>query len=394
MAIFKDEIIDLAIMKDDLYRLSGYHNTSCISIYLPTHRGGVETLNGQDAINLKNQAKDVRNKLIANGLISRDIEGLMNPLTSLVEDPDFWRHQSDGLAIFISEDIFEKFTVPVKFEEQNYVSSEFYVKPLIPLYNNTGTYFLLTLKKEGPKFYEGNRYGIIPVDVEGIIPSRLEDSVGYDFKQKQLQFRTQIGGNKPGSFHGHGESEVKNKNELQTYFRDIDRGIMNLLNKKQDIPLVLCCLDYYYPVYREVCTHKNLYPGFISSNPADLDNLQLHEKACMLLEQYFNSDLSTSRERFLIGLDKGKSSTELKEIVMSAVHGKIDTLFIEKNSDAYGIYDPANGNVYIQEEHTLSNVSLMNLTAKKVFEQGGIVYLLERNEMPDGSSDMNALYRY
>jgi hypothetical protein len=36
----------------------------------------------------------------------------------------------------------------------------------------------------------------------------------------------------------------------------------------------------------------------------------------------------------------------------------------------------------------------MNLAAKKVFVQGGKVYILGKHEMPDGSSEMNALLRY
>ncbi len=279
MITVKEETTDLALRKDDLLRLSGYHNKSCISIYIPTHRIGVETLNGQDSLNLKNQLKQIRNKLSLHGMNSREIEKLLNPVMGLVNDADFWRHQSDGLAVFVSENIFEKYTVPVKFEEFYYLSSEFYLKQLFPLFNNNGHFFLLTLKKDGVRLYEGNKYGLVEADIEGLVPSRLEDSVGYDYEQKQLQFRTQLGGNKPGSFHGHGESESRDKNELLVFFREVDKGIMSKLHDKQDSPLVLCCLDYMFPVYKEACTHKNLFPQFISNNPADLDNRSLHERA-------------------------------------------------------------------------------------------------------------------
>src|SRR5574340_365667 len=187
MIIANNETISLKVTKDDLLRLSGYHNKSCISIYIPTHRLGVETLMGQDALNLKNQLKQVRNKLSERGLSSRETEKFLNPVRSLIEDTDFWRHQSEGLAVFVSEDIFEKFKVPIKFGEFNYVSSEFYLKNLFTLFNEYSHFFLLTLKKDEVKLYDGNKYGLTGVDIEGLIPSRLEDSVGYDYEQKQMQ---------------------------------------------------------------------------------------------------------------------------------------------------------------------------------------------------------------
>ncbi|MGE5419702.1 MAG: hypothetical protein ACM3UT_05920 [Chloroflexota bacterium] len=392
--VVKEETLDLAVRSDDLSRLSQYHNKSCISIYIPTHRLGVETLNGQDSLNLKNQVKQVRNKLQSQGMTSREIEKLVDPLVGLIDDSDFWRHQSEGLAIFVSEDIFEKFSVPVKFDEFHYLSSGFYLKQLFPMFNEYGHFFLLTVKKDDVRFYEGNKFGLTGVDVQGIVPARLEDSVGYDHEQKQLQFRTQWGGNKPGSFHGHGESESRDRNELLVYLRDIDKGIMSKLHDKQDIPLLLCCLDYIYPLYKEANTHRNLFPRFISVNPADLDSRDLHLRAWDLLEPYFSQEFTKRKEKYLIGIDKGKASSNIREIIPAAVAGKIDTLFIEKNADIFGIYDPSTGGISIQEEQNMSNVSLMNLAAKKVFEQGGMIYIPEKHEMPDGSSEINALFRY
>lgn len=354
----------------------------------------MEALSGQDSRNLKNQLKQVRSKLAGNGMTSREIENMVKPVLDLIDDSDFWRHQSESLAIFLSEDIFEKYTLPLRISEFNYLSSEFYLKHLYPLFNEYEQYFLLTLRKDGVKFFKGNKYGLTELDVNGLVPARLEDSVGYDYEQKQLQFRTQIGGNKTGLFHGHGEGESRDKNELLVYFRDIDKGIMSVLHDYQEPPLVLCCLDYMYPIFREACTHKNLINSYISSNPSDLDTRSLQERAWELLDPFFEQEFHNRKERYLMGIGKGKASSNIREIIPAAVSGRVDTLFLERNTDIFGIYDISNGGIGIQEEQTLSNVSLVNLAAKKVFEQGGKVYLLEKHEMPDGTSDINALFRY
>lgn len=394
MTVVKEEIIDLALTKDDVLRLSQYHHTACITIYIPTHRSGAATLNGEDSLSLKNQLKELRNKLSDNGMSSKQIEKLATPVLNLIDDADFWRHQSEGLAIFVSEEVFEKYTVPVSFEPFNYLSSAFYMLPLLPLFNDYGLFFLLTLKKDEVKFYEGNKYGLTEIDMTDAIPSRIEDAVGYDYEQKHLQYRTHRGNNRPGSFHGHGENETKERNELLIFFREIDRGIMSMLHEFQEPPLLVCCLDYNFHIYKEANTHKNLYPQHISLNPAGLDLKTLHEKAWEIIEPHFGQELDERREKYLIAVERGKSSSNIREIIPAAIQSKIDTLFIEKNTDIFGIYDPSTGGVTIQEGHNMANVSLMNLAGKKVFEKGGKVYILEKHEMPDGSSEMNALFRY
>lgn len=389
----KEEVKAFPITKDDLLRLSQYHNSFCVSIYIPTHRAGFETLKGQDSLNLKNQLKEIKLKLIQLGMNSKEIENFTAPVLDLVEDADFWRHQSEGLAVFLSHDIFENYTVPVRFEEFNYISSEFYLKQVLPVYNDNGIFHLLTLKKDEIRLFQCNRFRLNPIKLSDSVPSRLEDTVGYDYEQKQLQFRT-TGGINGGSMHGHGEGEASKKNELILFFRDVDKGIMSKLHDFQDFPLLVCCIEYYFPVYREVCTHRNLYPQFISINPADLDAKSLHQKAWQIIEPYFTRSLHAKKERFLIGIDKGKASSNIREIIPAVIQGKVETLFLIRDAEVFGIYDPTTGGISIQEEQSMANVSLMNMAAKKVFDQGGSVYLLNKEEMPEPSSEINALFRY
>lgn len=382
------------ISKEDLMELARFHNSFCISIYIPTHRAGENTLKGEDHLNLKNQLKIVRHKLEQRGMKGSQPDLFTSPIKNLVNDNTFWRHQSDGLALFLSDDFFRIYNIPVSFGEVNYVSSEFYLKPLLPLFNDDGLFYMLTIKKDEVKFFEGSKYNISEIDIHDIVPSRLEDRVGYDFEQKQLQFRTKTGNNTPGSFHGHGESETREKDEILLYFQSIDKGIMSKIRDSQDIPLVVCCLDYFFPIYKEANTHKNLFPQHVSCNPANMDPSTLHLKARELLQPHLNQHLHKKKNRLLQELPKGKASLDINEILPSAIQGRVDTLFLEKSAELYGVFDQQLRKVKTSDNKELPNVSLMNLAAKKCFEQGGIVYLLDRLEMPDKSSDMNALFRY
>lgn len=384
----------MMITKGEFTELSKVHSAFCISIYIPTHRAGEETLKGKDIIVLKNQLKSVKKDLELQGISETEITEFLKPVEELLEDHEFRKNLSDGLAIFISKDFFRKYTLPLHFEEFSYVSNEFYLKPLMPFFNDDGMFYLLTLKADEVKFYEGARDSITEIRIDDLVPSRIEDRVGYDHEQKNLQFRTQQGGKGEGIFHGQSDNESEYKEELIRYFRSIDKGLMTMLHDSQKPPLVLCCLDYYYPIYKEVNTYQNLFPDHVSGNPSDMDELLLHEKAWELVKPYFSQNRKIKSDLFLQGYNSGKSSSDLKDIIPAALQGRIDTVFLENRSDIFGIYNSSTQELRIDSEHKIPNISLMNLLAIKVFDQGGSVFLMEKENMPDDSSKVNALFRY
>lgn len=382
------------ITKKKVEELSKIHDAFCVSIFIPTHRAGKDVIDGKDAINLKNQVKEIKVKLGEHGMSVPDIETYVKPINDLINDHEFWRHQSDGLAIFLSDNFFEKYTVPVYFEEFNYLSSEFYLKPLMPLFNGDGLFYLLTLKMDQVKFYEGTRHSITEIVINDLIPGQLEDSVGYDFEQQSIQARSQQGNNGEGMFHGHGDSESELKQELMKYFREINKGLMTLLGEDQKVPLVVCCLDFHFPIYREVNSYQHLFPQHISGDPSDKDIFLLHEEAWKLLQPHFSATRQEKREKFSQFIGTGKASSDLNKILPAALQGKVDTLFLENKADVFGIYDPSTQEIEIQDSHKTPNVSLLNLLAMEVLTKGGKVYLFEKEENPNFSSEANALYRY
>lgn len=382
------------ITKDRVLELAEMHGTNYVSIYIPTHRAGKETISGKDALILKNQVSDIKLKLGEQGMSGQDIDKFVKPVNDLVNDHEFWSHQSDGLAIFLSDDLFDKYSVPIYFEAFNYLSNEFYLKPLMPLFNGDGIFYMLILALGDVKYYQCKRHSITEIKVNDLIPSQLEDSVGYDHDQKSLQVRSQQGNKGQGMFHGHGDKESESKNELVKYFREIDKGLMTILHDDQKPPLVVCCLDYHFPIYREVNSYQNLFPQHLSGNPDDKDVLLMHEEVWELLKPYFSKTRQEKLDQYSQFIVNEKASSDLHQILPAAFDGKVDTLFLENGTDIYGIYDPLTQAINIQDTHQIQNVSLMNLAAMKVLLNGGTVYLSDKDDMPDASSKINALYRY
>src|SRR5690625_5020011 len=134
------------LSKENFEELARFDNDPCISIFLPTEKAGHEVLNEKSKIQLKSTWNEVSDKLQDQGLPPDEIDRLGEPVEKLLDDRNFWRHQREGLALFISKDFFRSYTLPVDFAEVSYVSDHFYLKPLVPLFSGDGRFYLLSLQ--------------------------------------------------------------------------------------------------------------------------------------------------------------------------------------------------------------------------------------------------------
>ena len=380
------------ITKKDIERLDSFHSSNCISIYIPTHRSGKDVIEKLDPKALKNELKEVKIKL-QNELSVNEIEKLVAPIQELLDDSGFWRKQSDGLAIFLAKDFFETYKLPIHFETFNYVDNFFYLKHLLPMFVGDGIFYFMTLQLEDVKLYKMTRQSINEVKINHLIPHRLEESVGYDYEEKGLQFRNQNVGYGAATYHGHAESDHDHKNEILRYFREINNGLMTLL-KEESAPMLIASQDYLFSIYKSVNTYKYLLDDQINYDSDVSDKYLLHNKAWEIMDPIFDKERKSKIEEFKKHESTNRTSSDINEVLPAAFLGKIDTLFIEKDKDVFGIYDATKHKVEIRENSKGTKVSLLNMAAIRTFLQGGKVYLLNKDDMPNPYSKVNALYRF
>lgn len=381
------------VSKEEFLDLAKFNHEICVSIFIPTTRGGKEVLEEKDSLHLKSQWKTVKNKLSQQGISNERIEVIGKPIVNLIDDKEFWRHQSDGLAVFASEGIMKKFTLPINFEAHTYLGKEFYLKPLAPIFTGDGRFYLLKLQIDKVAFYEATRYSIGKIDIDDITPSQVEDRVGYDYEEKNMKHKTQhnLGGS--STQHGYEPATSDRKNEFLRFFNAVDKGLDTILHD-ESVPLVVACQDYLFPIYQEANTYKNLYDKCVPGNPQDYRNMfDLHEKAVEQLEPFFDK-VKDEKIKQYHEQPRDKVISLVSDILPAVFEGKVDTLFLQNREDIFGTYDEKDLVVNVEEEHSNNNISLMNLAAKKVIEQGGSVFLMESAFMPEKESKMNALLRY
>lgn len=376
------------LSKEDFTSLALFNSDVCVSIFIPTQRGGKEVLEGKNQRHLKSRWKDVKTKLEKDGISKDKIENMSKSVSKLIDDGDFWRHQSDGLAVFLAENVFEHYTLPVNFEEHHYIGKEFYLKPLVPMFSGKGKFFILEIQPQNVAFFEATNHSITPIEIEDLTPERLEDRVGYDYEEKHLNSDGVI-----GSQHGYAPATRERKDEFLRFFRAVDKGIDKIIHN-ETVPLIVACEDSLFPIYQEANTYNHLFEEGVPGNPNDNRHiLELHAKALDQLRPYFEKEKEEKMEAFKEEIPE-KTLTSITDILPSIYEGKVDTLFLENREDIFGTFNEDKMKVKVEDSQTAENTSLMNLAAKKVIEQGGSVYLIEPAFMPEKESKMNALLRY
>ena len=365
----------------------------CVSIYLPMDLKGQEQNKHLAQAKLKQCLKDVQIELAERKVNADEIFNLLHPVEALLSNVELWRNPSEGLAIFLSEETEMQYhLLPLEFEQLAIADRHFHLSPLLPLYHTDGRYYLLELSQDYIRLYEASRNEFRNLHLEQEAPGQLEDAVGYDYEQKQLQFRSGQG-SQAAMFHGQGAGKDDERKELITFLRMVDEGVNKKINDKT-APLVLSCVDEIVPLYNQVNSYPNLYKNHVSGDPEFKKDDQRHRESWEVIASYFGRTKDEKRTQFREQYHTHKVAVAIEDIVPAAINGKIDTLFIARGPVVYGSYDEDKNTIRLDKKKTHGNSSLTELAAIKTFLQGGYVYFLPPEEMPEKETPMNALYRY
>jgi hypothetical protein len=188
----------------------------CVSLYMPTHRTGQEEQ--QDPLRLKNLLAEAEAKLLASGLRRPEVQKLMRPAQELLWNKEFWQHQGDGLAIFLTNDFHKVYRLPVEFEEILNTGTGFHFKPLLPCLGRGKNFYILAVSLNKVRLFEGNADTMSELELN--FPTSLEAALGTDDPERYLNIYSasiSTGEGKRGAaiFHGYSPAEDEKKNILR-----------------------------------------------------------------------------------------------------------------------------------------------------------------------------------
>jgi hypothetical protein len=376
--------------QQELKELIEHSSQYCISLYMPTFQAGAETQ--QNSIRMKNMLKEAGRLLEETGLRKPEIETLLAPGESLVDDRVFWQHQSDGLAVFMADGEISTYQLPLNFKELAVVSYRFHLKPLLPLLSGDGEFYVLTLSMGGTSLLRGTRYSLTEIEVPDL-PKSLDDALKYDIADRSLQYHTLARGEggKDAMFHGHGDGYDKKENILR-YFQQVDAAIQDRLDGRNK-PLVLAGVDYLLPIYREANQYSHLMENGIELHPETLSEKDLHRKVWEIVSPHFQQEQDTARDDYFVMKQRKLASNKIEEIVPAAYFGRVSSLFTALKVERWGAFDSQSGEVTLYDKEEEGRQDLLDLAAVYTLINSGTVYAVDPGKVPDDAL-MAATFRY
>lgn len=383
----------MIMKREELKQLMDVRTGPCVSIYLPTEKGSIETR--QNPVRLRKLLKEAEHKLLASGTRTLDAKDLLAPARQMLEDNLFWQYQSGGLAVFLSSRIKRAYTLPLSFTEMAAVNDRFCVRQLLPFFAEDGRYCVLTLSQRSVRLFQCTRHSVAEADLSQA-PKGVADLLELNEGEKQLQFHANgagrgARGGGAAMFHGHAEDTDETKENILVYFHGVNRAVNSLIGTNG--PLVLAGVDYLTRIYEKANTYPRLAEGRITGNPAELRPEELKDRAWEIVRPGFEAGARAAAAVFEQLQGTPRASNHLKTILAAANDGRVATLLVSARDQRWGIFDDASGVMDLHAKPDPADMDLLEMCAARTLDHGGQVYALEPEHMP-GRAPAAAVFRY
>lgn len=111
--------------RNDLKDLLAEHRPPCISLFMPAHPGGAQ----EDSIRWWKLLAEAEESLERAGWRAAEVKEVLEPGRGLIDDIEFWKYQSDGLAAFFAPQFQRVFRLPLSFLARVVAANRFSITP-------------------------------------------------------------------------------------------------------------------------------------------------------------------------------------------------------------------------------------------------------------------------
>jgi hypothetical protein len=382
------------ISRNDLQELLGdTAEGPHVSIYMPAVVAGQQTL--QNPIRFKNLTREAEGYLHQRGMNEHEAARLLKPALRMIEDEEFWQHQDAGLAVLVAKDRCHQFRLPIEFQELVAVQDRFYIKPLLPALAEGERFYILALSKNRVRLFDSNRHGAREIELENV-PRSLAEALGHELTSPSSAFHGGVAPRDAAQRLPDHQGQVASayeddsKMEVQQFFKRLNPGLKRYLHDGR--PLVLAGVEYLLAAYQQETDYKPVV-GKVTGNFDTEKPHSVHEQAWPIVEPYFAQARDAALERYSELAGTGRSANGLDEIVIAATEGRIDTLFVSRDARCWGRFHAAERRIEAHDEPRTGDKELLDMAAVNTILQGGRVFVLAPEQVPDGEPQA-AILRY
>jgi hypothetical protein len=382
-------------LRNDLDELLACDSAPAISIYLPTHPAGREVR--QDAVRLRNLLSTAAKRL---GAARRGpkISDLLEPARRLIDDESFWRYQDQGLALFLAPDFDRLYKLQIEVAEELTVGRHFRIRPLLPLVDPTGWFWVLTVTAGRTRLYQGSRWSFDEFPVRDLPQgvAELRDETVYQEAQNAAPTgRPQRGPSGMAHAQAFGPApDELHKSQLIELLHRVAAAVEPVV-KRQPAPLILAAQPEVQGNLRDFARWKELLSEGVLENPDAMRPEELHRKAWRLLAPRHDKARANALGRLngLLGTGSDKVTTNPEEIVKSADYGRVEQLFLCDGDPLWGRFVEKNDRIEAHGSPAEGDEDLFDYAALMTLRRGGVVTLVDRPQLPP-NGPAAAILRY
>lgn len=377
---------------ESLKALAQLATPPCLSIYQTTHRCHPD--NQQDRIVFRGHVKSLATSL-EQAHAKVDVLALLAPFHALADNDGFWHHTLDGLAVLGCSGVFRVFVLPRILPDMAVVADSFHTQPLRRSLQSVDRYQVLCLSRDKAKLWEGNRDGLVEIELPESVPQTASAALGDQFTEphQTVSSRGGIGQGTSPLVHSSGGKKDEVDLDADRYFRVLDRAIVEHCSKPSGLPLLLVALPEHHHRFRQASHNAALIPEGLEINPDALDPQTLCARAWALMEPQYRAQQHAWAETFLAARAKGLGSDDLNEVAQAAVQGRVSVLLLEEGCLIPGRLHADSGRVAHADLQAPTVDDVLDDLGDCVQRMGGEVYAMSSSQMPT-TSGLAAIFRH
>lgn len=348
--------------RSELESLLQVRANCCVSIYVQTTP--LTQAAQADRIELKNLMKQAVLQLEEMEGGRSAIGSIQAGIDDLIEDDEFWAHQSNTLAVLATPDQVRTYRLPNRLENMVEVSDRFHIKPLLRAVTVPHNAFLLVLAESGVRLVEIS--ADLPHEVQ--VPG-MPKAVSKSGDRSGLSDRARAG----------------------KYARAVDAAIRPILAGHHR-SLILAAAEPLVSVFPGVCTYSHLAGEVIRGNTESMRDEELVAAARKVLDGIHSAEIQSLAQKFAALAGQGLATSDLPAAARAATYGAIDTLIVDMNARVPGTVDDVGG-ITVSDDSSASSYGVVDEITRRAMASGARVISGRTSDVPGGGA-LAAILRY
>lgn len=337
-----------------------------VSIYLTLAKGQHGSDPRAPLVALHSLLEQAERQLLGSGVPKRAIEPILGEARELLHGDWLRNRHPAGMALFMAPRQFRRVDLPVGIPDKLVIGPRFFLKPLLPLVEGEGKFYVLAATAGDSRLWRGSRFAF-----DDITPQDMPRGVD------------QIAAGGPGVSQGFETPEDLRKELLLEHLKRLAHAVCNRVNAEPAC-LMIAADPEVAGHLRKYLKLNQLHDQLIEGNPFALGPDILHSRAYELVRPKFEHDLQEAEERIRarLGTAEPNVAIRLEEIISHARFGRIDSLLLAEDAVMWGRFDEASNAVLAHGSPAPGDEDLLNYAAVMTLSNGGKVHTLARDRLP------------